>query len=64
MEYATQTKITIIIIVVLSVSLIVIVVIAFVVHRRNRQRNARKIERFMTEMHELEQNTMRINQEG
>lgn len=64
MEYATETQITIIIIVVLVVLLIVIVVFAVLMLRRNRVRNAQKIEKFMTEMHELEQNTMRINQEG
>uniref|UniRef100_A0A8W8LTF4 Sema domain-containing protein n=1 Tax=Magallana gigas TaxID=29159 RepID=A0A8W8LTF4_MAGGI len=63
MEYATETQITIIIIVVLVVLLIGIVVFAVLMLRRNRVRNARKIEKFMTEMHELEQNTMRINQE-
>lgn len=64
MEYATETQITIIIIVVLGVLLIGCVVVAVLMLRRNRVRNARKIEKFMTEMHELEQNTMRINQEG
>lgn len=63
-EYANELPITIIIIVVLGVLLVGIVVGAILVYKKVKARNQLKIEEIMTEMHDLEQNTMRMNQEG
>ena len=54
----------IIIIVVLCAVLIIGGMVAFLSYRRIKKRQKMKIDQFMTEMHDLEQNTMRINQDG
>ena len=63
-EYASEFNIMIIIIVVLCAVLIIGGMVAFLSYRRIKKRQKMKIDQFMTEMHDLEQNTMRINQDG
>ncbi|XP_062602005.1 plexin-A2-like isoform X2 [Saccostrea cucullata] len=62
-EYANEFQITIIIIVVLVVILVAFSIGAVLGVRRVRTRNQLKIAQIMTEMQDLEQNTMRMHQE-
>jgi uncharacterized protein YxeA len=64
LEYANLPPITYIVIGVLGFILIVVVISAVLIYRRVRNRNQKKIVQIMTEMQDIEQNAMRMNQEG
>ncbi|XP_048741622.2 plexin-A4-like isoform X2 [Ostrea edulis] len=63
LEYTNLLPVMYIVIGVLGFLLIVIIIAAVLIHRKMRTRNQKKIVEIMTEMQDIEQNTIRMNQE-